>query len=95
MEKTMFFVVLAAASFAVVAQEPQKQPQKQPQPQHSQQAPDKEVVERARADGSAGGTAPVPPEERQAVGAGAGPHLHKTTPSPQKLPKDEPVTPPK
>lgn len=91
MEKTMFFVVLAAASFAVVAQEPQKQPQ----PQHSQQAPDKEVVERARADGSAGGTAPVPPEERQAVGAGAGPHLHKTTPSPQKLPKDEPVTPPK
>jgi len=99
MEKTMLFAVLAAATFGVAAQQQQQpqqgQPQQQAQPQQPQQASDKELVERARADGSAGGTAPVPPEERQAVGAGAGPHLHKTTPSPQKLPKDEPVTPPK
>jgi len=94
MEKAMLFVVLAAASLAVSAQDPQKQQQQPPQ-QQSQPAPDKEIVERARADGSAGGTAPVPPDERQAVGAGAGPHLHKTTPSPKKLPKNEPVTPPK
>lgn len=91
MRKTSLFIVLAAASFAVAAQQQgagQQQPQKQP-------AQDKEIVERARADGSAGGTAPVAPEKRKAVGAGAGPHLEKNTPSPQKLPKDEPVQPPK
>ena len=90
MDKVSLFVVLAAASFAVAAQQ-----QAPKQPAKAGPANDKELVERARAQGSAGGTAPVPPEERQAVGAGAGPHLHKTTPSPQKLPKDEPVEPPK
>ena len=93
MRKVSFFIVLAAASFAVAAQQ-QKQP---PQPADGAgvNAPDKEIVERARADGSAGGTAPVPPEKRKAVGAGAGPHRQDNLPSPQKLPKDEPVTPPK
>ena len=91
MQKTTLFIVLAAASFAVAAQ----QQQAPKQPAKAGPAHDKELVERARADGAAGGTAPVPPEQRQAVGAGAGPHLHKTTPSPQKLPKDEPVEPPK
>jgi hypothetical protein len=90
MRNASLFIILAAASFAAGAQQ-------QEQPKQSQKAapPDKELIERARADGSAGGTAPVPPEKRQAVGAGAGPHLHKTAPSPQKLPKDEPVEPPK
>jgi hypothetical protein len=91
MQKTTLFVVLAVASFAVAAQQ-QPAPK---QPAKAGPVNDKELVERARADGSAGGTAPVPPEERQAVGAGAGPHLHQTAPSPQKLPKDEPVAPPK
>jgi len=94
MQKATLFIILAAASFAVAAQQPQPAP-KQPPGKAAAPAIDKELVERARAQGSAGGTAPVPPEERQAVGAGAGPHLHKTTPSPQKLPKDEPVEPPK
>ena len=89
MRKVSLFVVLAAASLSVAAQQQQKP---QPQPQN---APDKEIVERARADGAAGGTAPVPPEKRKAVGAGAGPHRQDNLPSPQKLPKDEPVTPPK
>ncbi|HEX7053212.1 MAG TPA: hypothetical protein VF211_04660 [Burkholderiales bacterium] len=31
---------------------------------------------RIRTEGAAGGTAPVPEEARQAVGAGAKPHLH-------------------
>lgn len=97
MEKTLLFIVLAAASFAVTAQQQPRQqtPRQATQQPQAQQAPDKELVERARAQGSAGGTAPVPAEKRQAVGAGAGPHLHKTSPSPQKLPKDEPVDPPK
>ena len=88
MRKSSLFIVLAAASFAVAAQQPQEK-------QKGANAPDKELVERARADGAAGGTAPLPPEKRKAVGAGAGPHLSKTTPSPQKLPKEEPVEPPK
>ena len=91
MRNASLFIALAAASFAAGAQQQGTAPQQKQQ----NAAPDKELVERARADGSAGGTAPVPPEQRQAVGAGAGPHLHKTAPSPQKLPKDEPVEPPK
>jgi len=94
MQKATLFTILAAASFAVAAQQQQPAPKQQPG-KAAAPAIDKELIERARAQGSAGGTAPVPPEERQAVGAGAGPHLHKTTPSPQKLPKDEPVEPPK
>jgi hypothetical protein len=92
MRNVSLFIILAAASLSVGAQQQQKQP---PQPQNGANAPDKELVERARADGSAGGTAPVPPERRKAVGAGAGPHLEHNAPSPQKLPKDEPVVPPK
>jgi hypothetical protein len=65
------------------------------QPKPPTQNTDKELVERLRADGAAGGTAPVPAEKRKAVGAGAGPHRHKTTPSPSKLPRGEPVEPPK
>ena len=91
MRNASLFIILAAASFAAGAQ--QQGSAQQPKKQNA--APDKELVDRARANGSAGGTAPVPPEKRQAVGAGAGPHLHKTAPSPQKLPKDEPVEPPK
>jgi hypothetical protein len=90
MRKISLFVVLAAASLSAAAQ----QQQQKPQPQNAN-APDKELVERARVDGSAGGTAPVPPERRKAIGAGAGPHRQDTLPSPQKLPKDEPVQPPK
>ena len=96
MRKVSLFVVLAAASLSVAAQQQQKpDPQNEQQKQPPQNAPDKEIVERARADGAAGGTAPVPPEKRKAVGAGAGPHRQDNLPSPQKLPKDEPVTPPK
>jgi len=92
MKNASLFIILAVASFGAGAQ--QQKPQA-PQPKQQSAAPDKELVDRARAAGAAGGTTPVPPEERQAVGAGAGPHLHKTAPSPQKLPKDEPVEPPK
>ena len=31
---------------------------------------------RVRTEGAAGGTAPVPKEEREGVGAGAKPHMH-------------------
>lgn len=91
MTKGTLFLVLAAASFAVAAQ--QQQPAPKPSGKAASPSSDKELVDRARTQGSAGGTKPVPPEERQAVGAGAGPHLHDTRPSPSKLPRDEPVAP--
>ena len=94
MRKLSFFIVLAAASFPLAAQQQQQQ-ERPPSPQGSQDAPSSAALERARADGSAGGTAPVPAEKRKAVGAGAGPHLQDTRPSPQKLPRDQPVQPPK
>ena len=52
-----------------------------------------EYLERLRTEGAAGGTRPVPPEKRSAVGAGAGPHRRDNLPSPAKLPRDEPVEP--
>ena len=56
---------------------------------------DPKMKERIRVEGAAGGTAPLPDEKRGAVGAGAGPHRHDHLPSPAKLPRDEPVAPPK
>ena len=91
MQKVSLFVVLAAASFAVAAQ--QQTPGQTNQGAENKK--DQPIVDRARTDGAAGGTAPIAPEKRKAVGAGAGPHLHDTQPSPQKLPRDEPVAPPK
>src|SRR3954468_11621490 len=104
MQKVSLFVVLAAASFAVAAQQQDRRSSgtEQQQTRRSQvtqgadtpaDRKDPAAEERARTNGSAGGTAPIPPERRKAVGAGAGPHLHDTSPSPQKLPKDEPVGP--
>ena len=92
MRKLSFFIVLAVASFSLAAQQQQD---RRPSPPSTQDAPNSAALERARADGAAGGTAPVPVEKRKAVGAGAGPHRHDNLPSPQKLPRDEPVTPPK
>jgi len=92
MRKLSFFIVLAAASFSLAAQQ---QPDRRASPQSTQDAPDSAALERARTEGAAGGTAPVPAEKRKAVGAGAGPHRHDNLPSPQKLPRDERVAPPK
>jgi hypothetical protein len=100
-------LVLAALSlsFAASAQTqvdaPGKKVEANPQqdrqaPQGNQQAPaSKTEEERIRADGAAGGTKPIPPDKRQAVGAGAGPHKRDHQPSPERLPADEPVTPAK
>ncbi|HEY3075169.1 MAG TPA: hypothetical protein VGJ74_08340 [Burkholderiales bacterium] len=87
-------IALASLAFAQNDKgKPANDEQQKPQPQAAQD--DAKVKERIRVDGAAGGTAPVPEEKRKAVGAGAGPHLHNTLPSPAKLPRDEPVEPPK
>lgn len=81
-------LAISITAFAQGERKPPAQPELTPQQQ-------KERQERVRADGAAGGTAPVPEEKRRAVNANAGPHLHQTAPSPQKLPRDQPVEPPK
>ena len=88
--------LMAAASLAFAQNDKGKPASEEPQKQQPQAAQDdKKAQERIRVEGAAGGTAPVPDEKRKAVGAGAGPHLHDTLPSPAKLPRDEPVQPPK
>ncbi len=93
MRKLSLFMVLAVASFSLAAQQPQ--PKQAPPQTPGQKSASKQTEERLRADGAAGGTAPLPDEKRKAVGAGAGPHMRDHLPSPQKLPRDEPVEPPK
>jgi len=89
--RTLLIAGLLALSTTAFAQGERKLPARSELTPQQQ----KELQERVRADGAAGGTAPVPEEKRRAVTANAGPHLHKNTPSPQKLPRDEPVEPPK
>ena len=95
--RTMLVVALfAGASLAFAADE--KQPAPSGQSQKAQNATEQASPaekERVRAEGAAGGTRPVPPEKRQAVGAGAGPHRRDHLPSPSRLPADQPVEPPK
>ena len=109
MRKSLVFMLALAASFSVSAQQQanapapgnEAKPQRQGGQQQGNQQPranqqpqiSKEEMERLRVDGVAGGTRPVPPEERQAVGSGAGPHRHFNQPSPERLPGGEPVEP--
>jgi hypothetical protein len=101
--RKLVVLALAAASFSVYGQQadaPGKRVEASPKqdsaPQANQQAPASDAEkERIRTEGAAGGTRPVPPEKRSAVGAGAGPHRRDNLPSPAKLPSDEPVSPPK
>jgi hypothetical protein len=92
--RTLFVVaLLAGAGLAIAAEEKQQAPSGGENAQQAAQpAPESEAEkERVRAEGAAGGTQPVPPEKRKAVGAGAGPHKRDHLPSPQRLPDGEPV----
>jgi len=95
--RTMFVVaLLAGASLAFGADEKPQAPSGQDQ--NGQQATEQATPaekERVRAEGAAGGTRPVPPEKRKAVGAGAGPHRRDHLPGPARLPGDQPVKPAK
>jgi len=70
MQKLLIFTLLSCAAFSVAAQ--QQQPQKRPNAEKK----DPKLEKRLRTEGAAGGTAPVPEEQRKSVGAGASPHLH-------------------
>ena len=86
-------IVLLSLPIAAVAEGQQKASEQKPQAQ--QQQGEKELLERRRVDGAAGGTAPVPEEKRKAVNANAGPHKRHGAPTPSKLPRNEPVEPPR
>jgi len=97
--RTLLIASLLAFPIAVFAQGQSKAPAQKPQSQkpqsQEQQQEQKELLERTRVDGAAGGTAPVPAEKREAVNANAGPHKRHIAPSATSLPRDEPVEPPK
>jgi len=106
MQKVSLFIILAVASCAVAAQQndrpsagaatEQQQTRSDQNTQGADTKGDQPVTERARTEGAAGGTAPVPPERRQAVGAGAGPHLHDhRLGKSQDIGRDDVVQPPK
>ena len=74
--RTLWMAGLIAASSVALAQNQQQgqaaqqAPQQAPQQQQQSTPEDEKVKERIRAEGAAGGTAPLPEEKRQAVGAG-------------------------
>jgi hypothetical protein len=90
--RTLLITALLALSTTALGQAQRKPDTAQPQAAPQEQ---KELQERVRADGAAGGTAPVPEQKRAPVNANAGPHLRDNLPSPQKLPRDKPVEPAK
>ena len=92
--RTLLIASLLALPIAVFAQGQPKAPAPKPQKQDQQQE-QKELLERTRVDGAAGGTAPVPAEKREAVDANAGPHKRHIAPDATSLPRNEPVQPPK
>lgn len=72
MRKLFLFAALTCAAFSVAAQ--QQSPPKQTD--QSARKGESDFQRRQRVEGAAGGTAPVPKEEREGVGAGAKPHMH-------------------
>ena len=76
MRKPLLFMTLAFAAFSVAAQQ-QPAPAGGGKPSASSgKKEDSNYERRIRTEGAAGGTAPVPKEAREGVGAGAKPHMH-------------------
>jgi hypothetical protein len=84
MRKQLLFIALAFAAFPVAAQQQSQSSDNGKAPAASQASKkgengkkgESDYERRIRTEGAAGGTAPVPQEERQGVGAGAKPHMH-------------------
>lgn len=73
MRKPLIFIILAFAACSVAAQQ---QPPASSGKKEATKKGESNYERRIRTEGAAGGTAPVPKEERESVGAGAKPHMH-------------------
>jgi hypothetical protein len=86
MRKLVLFSLFSLSAFSVAAQQqsqpPKQQKQAAPAAKKDAKEDNKDAKEennlerRLRTEGAAGGTAPVPREQREGVGAGAKPHMH-------------------
>jgi hypothetical protein len=78
MRKLLLFTAFAFAASSVAAQQQPAEPAQNGKPAAAAATKKKEsnLERRQRVEGAAGGTAPVPKEERESVGAGAKPHMH-------------------
>lgn len=78
MRKFLVFAAFTVAASAVAAQQqaPQKAPELAKPAAQAGKNGKSDLERRLRVEGAAGGTAPVPKEQRQGVGAGAKPHVH-------------------
>jgi hypothetical protein len=77
MRKILLFIPFVFAAFSVAAQQqPAPAPDGKPATAPARKKAESNLERRLRAEGAAGGTAPVPKEERESVGAGAKPHMH-------------------
>lgn len=79
MRKLLLFSTLAFAAFSVAAQQQPASPhgkEKQSAPAPAAKKDESDFERRIRTEGATGGTAPVPEEQRESVGAGAKPHMH-------------------
>jgi hypothetical protein len=74
MRKFLVFTALTLAAFSVAAQQQPAEQKKPPAP--AAKKGESDLERRIRTEGAAGGTAPVPKEQREGVGAGAKPHMH-------------------
>jgi hypothetical protein len=79
MRKLLLFTTFAFAASSVAAQQQPAEPAQNGKPAAAAATKKKgesNLERRQRVEGAAGGTAPVPKEERESVGAGAKPHMH-------------------
>jgi hypothetical protein len=75
MRKFLVFTTLTLAAFSVAAQQQPPAEKEKPSAPAAKKG-ESNLERRIRTEGAAGGTAPVPKEQREAVGAGAKPHMH-------------------
>ena len=78
MRRLLLLAISTFAAFSVAAQQQPAPPanEKQAAPAAKAKKAETDFERRTRTEGAAGGTAPVPKDERDSVGAGAKPHMH-------------------
>ena len=76
MRKPLLLITFTFAAFSVAAEQQPPSTEKKTQSAPAAKKGESDYERRIRTEGAAGGTAPVPEEQRESVGAGAKPHMH-------------------